>query len=669
MNHLSLYAGVGAMTLAAQRAGMTEVALCDAEPFCRQVLAKRFPGVPIFDYDTDVTVAALAAVGVTEVDVISGGFPCFPAGTLVLTVGGYKPIEQVAIGELVLTHRGRWRAVTAVMAKTQAPLVAVTAQGSPGVLSTPEHPFYSRGEGGPEWTDASRLSLNSKVAQVVPDTDPASTQSKPPAFWRLVGRYLADGWRVRRTNRLTGGRVVVCAGYQKAEALAGIIAAAGFHSTRVDERTVVKFHICSTELFNWLEPFGVGASGKHMPGWVLGLPDEEAKALLDGYISGDGHIEQRTGNIRVTTTSRALALGVGLLVQRVFGVVAHFRSVTPPVWKTIEGRQVAQRPYYTVNIPHSNRGDSIEGNLGWKSVRSVTDAGVGNVYNLAVAEDESYVVENYVVHNCQPHSLAGQRKGAADERNRWPEMARIIRDFRPTWVLGENVRGMVSNGFLDTVCADLEALGYEVRPFVLPTGAASGSPHLRERVFVVAHSGSRQRERSFGEVRAGRNAPDGRSFEQLAARERFRLETLADTQRVGRNGWAGSVGQAYRWGEPENSGYGMANTRSAGLAQRSELGHNSGSECSTVERNGLPREREVGATQPGLGRNVNGFPDWLDRPAMRWPAGRGEQQYGWEPPRLTTRRDFRRDRIKALGNSAVWQTLYPFFRAMVLAGC
>ena len=93
---------------------------------------------------------------------------------------------------------------------------------------------------------------------------------------------------------------------------------------------------------------------------------------------------------------------------------------------------------------------------------------------------------------CQPYSLAGKRKGKDDDRHLWPEMLRVIREIKPTWVVGENVPGLInwSKGMVfDEVQADLETEGYEVIPFVLPA-AGVNAPHKRYRVWFVAYSAS-----------------------------------------------------------------------------------------------------------------------------------------------------------------------------------
>lgn len=93
---------------------------------------------------------------------------------------------------------------------------------------------------------------------------------------------------------------------------------------------------------------------------------------------------------------------------------------------------------------------------------------------------------------CQPYSSAGKRLGKEDDRHLWPEMLRAIREVRPRWVVGENVRGLTNwNGGLvfDEVQADLESAGYEVTPFLLPAVAVD-APHRRDRIWFVAYCAS-----------------------------------------------------------------------------------------------------------------------------------------------------------------------------------
>lgn len=85
---------------------------------------------------------------------------------------------------------------------------------------------------------------------------------------------------------------------------------------------------------------------------------------------------------------------------------------------------------------------------------------------------------------CQPFSVAGRQKGKDDDRHLWPEMHRVIALARPTWVIGENVAGLIAMA-LDDVLADLESIGYTTRTFVIPA-AAVGAPHRRDRLWIIA---------------------------------------------------------------------------------------------------------------------------------------------------------------------------------------
>jgi DNA (cytosine-5)-methyltransferase 1 len=104
---------------------------------------------------------------------------------------------------------------------------------------------------------------------------------------------------------------------------------------------------------------------------------------------------------------------------------------------------------------------------------------------------------------CQPYSLAGKRKGKADDRHLWPEMLRIIGEVQPGWVVGENVSGIInwSGGLVfHEVQTDLEAKGYEIFPVILPAISVN-APHKRERIWFIAYSKSRRLETSNEQYR------------------------------------------------------------------------------------------------------------------------------------------------------------------------
>ena len=172
---------------------------------------------------------------------------------------------------------------------------------------------------------------------------------------------------------------------------------------------------------------------------------------------------------------------------------------------------------------------------------------------------------------CQPFSVAGKQGGKDDDRYLWPEMLRVIREARPTWIIGENVAGIV-NMALDQVHTDLEAEGYEVESIIIPACAVD-APHRRNRVWIVAHSklhGNQRTQRGINAeadcVEESFGTKDCSTWESVGTGEQQRRETeqrhddvanavnqgregrvhrREDTERKGVDGYAGCCGATH----------------------------------------------------------------------------------------------------------------------------
>jgi DNA (cytosine-5)-methyltransferase 1 len=90
---------------------------------------------------------------------------------------------------------------------------------------------------------------------------------------------------------------------------------------------------------------------------------------------------------------------------------------------------------------------------------------------------------------CQPHSVAGRRRGADDERWLFDDILRIVRECAAPVVFLENVPGLLSSNRgadFQRVLVGLAALGFDAQWVVVGAGAV-GAAHRRDRVFILAN--------------------------------------------------------------------------------------------------------------------------------------------------------------------------------------
>jgi DNA (cytosine-5)-methyltransferase 1 len=241
---------------------------------------------------------------------------------------------------------------------------------------------------------------------------------------------------------------------------------------------------------------------------------------------------------------------------------------------------------------------------------------------------------------CQPHSDAGKKQGAEDERDLWPECRRMLRGLRPRIALFENVRGLLTSPgrdrkgeFFNGVLSDIYDCGYAAEWQVI-SAADVGAPHLRKRVWIVAYS-------DYAGDRTYRNGINGDRQEKNEGREKQPQRQfsglcpdVADTDNAATARQREHGGEIYAGTETIRLGCGssfLSNTQREGLEK-----------CDR-ERMGQPKKHEE--------------PEPLYSETIRRLGEERRTAWAVEPDvgRVASRVPFRMDRLKGIGNSIVPQ--------------
>lgn len=323
---------------------------------------------------------------------------------------------------------------------------------------------------------------------------------------------------------------------------------------------------------------------------------------------------------------------------------------------------------------------------------------------------------------CQPFSTAGKRRGKEDDRYLWPEMLRVISEILPSWIVGENVAGLVSmvesnqkfrvesrtinrlpdqdhyeavlsrqeDALLVQIIEDIERIGYEVQAFVIPA-CAVGAPHRRDRVAIVDRNSNWDSEHPERQICKRKNTESGRICKDVSNSDKVRRRVRGPEREGVRR-------SELPFHETDSGGEDVSNSGEIGLqAERPEQqaeGVTGGcenvgdSDCKGLQGSkqyGISFDREPHCTAREYGdaisdthnrcwdvrgnRQLSATKDpgteWCDLPRGA-PGHGGGEWWSAEPNvgRVANGVPARVDRLKCLGNAVVPKQFYPIFRAI-----
>ncbi len=372
-------------------------------------------------------------------------FHCIGEGQLVLTSVGYKPIEEIAVGDMVWTHKDRWKSVLKVHDNGVRDVVSLSGTGHHGLELTDNHRLYAaktkqitrykddtktsrtttRRMLPPEWIpvrdwrlkdSAYRWCSNVTIDNITKMPEPTLRLNNrgfgvgkgnlinvySEDFMWFVGHYLAEGcvWRENLLDSTVHEDEVseVCRRYR----------AAGLDCAMSKPREIDgkgrHIRIYNEPLISWIKEFAPGdCYTKEIKPWVFGLEAGLRKALLNGYLYGDGHLTPR-GDQHPRTSSRKLAYSLKMLCTSLgYGVGVY---ECPPKDSFIKGRPVHSRVNWELHINFSDPSNLahvhsvFEDKKVWSAATKIKAVGPKRVFDLTVEDDNSYVVEGIFVHNC-----------------------------------------------------------------------------------------------------------------------------------------------------------------------------------------------------------------------------------------------------------------------------
>jgi intein/homing endonuclease len=407
---------------------------------------------------------------------------CFIAGTLIETKAGLKPIELITIGDMVKTHKGNWEKVSHTFKnKYTGNLYTISVKGLPNKITvTGEHPFlgfkyddiyfgnakrkdrfdtfkYAKNIGTPTWINSDSLQEEDYLAYPKPiNSDKIEV---PIELAYLCGAYAGDGNIEKHNGKISG--VCFSIGAHETELIKNYVKL----SKKLFNTNPYIYQPCSRPDINYLfmrsrelirdcRMFcGEYARTKAISDQLENWSDESILSFISGYIDTDGCIISNTQEIQISSVNYGLLYQIRKLLLRL--------NITSSIFKVKYTKKSFGKSgdiYYKLRIGSGWLSSFFPYSIKAKSAKQVnrrihnyhfikneyvfqkiTDIDVNyadniNVYNFEVENDNSYIANGVIAHNCEhiPAKLGeinekGEMCGMINPDPRWFEISYVRR--------------------------------------------------------------------------------------------------------------------------------------------------------------------------------------------------------------------------------------------------
>lgn len=341
---------------------------------------------------------------------------CLAKGELVVTSHGNRKIEDIHVGDYVLTHAGRFRKVTQRFVK-KAPkdqeLIRLRAYGAGHDLTcTKNHPVYVKRNGQWQFAPAEDIHVGDIVLKPTVVEAPEYVDELPmnENMARIAGYYMAEG----SYNKHKDNGVAVGFSFNTDELdthileLVTCLKEEGF-SANLFNSPGTSVTVVSTygDIAKWLyRHFGHHALHKRVPMWMMGRSASEQHAFLASYMNGDGY-KYRENYLRASTVGADIAHGISL-VANCLGYKCSITRCKKAPRGTILGREVNIHDLWDILVhtdPFHKQKVWMEDGHQVMRIRKTELVEYSDpfVYNLEVEEDNTFVTPAMVTHNCHEH--------------------------------------------------------------------------------------------------------------------------------------------------------------------------------------------------------------------------------------------------------------------------